>query len=148
MRSAPGPTSPADILPEPSHRPRRAYPPHRRRALRAAAPSGPLVPEPGRQVRCAAQRPRRAMAFDTATKQEIIKEYATTERDTGSPEVQVALLTHRIKYLTEHLKTHKHDHHTRRGLMLLVGQRKRLLQYLRDDDIERYRSLIQRVGIR
>ena len=88
------------------------------------------------------------MAFDTATKQEIIKEYASTEGDTGSPEVQVALLTHRIKYLTEHLKTHKHDHHTRRGLMLLVGQRKRLLQYLRDDDIERYRSLIQRVGIR
>ena len=88
------------------------------------------------------------MAFDTATKQEIIKEYATIEGDTGSPEVQVALLTHRIKYLTEHLKTHKHDHHTRRGLMLLVGQRKRLLQYLRDDDIERYRSLIQRVGIR
>ena len=88
------------------------------------------------------------MAFDTATKQAIISEYATGEGDTGSPEVQTALLTHRITYLTEHLKTHKHDHHTRRGLMLLVGQRKRLLQYLRDDDIERYRSLIQRVGIR
>lgn len=88
------------------------------------------------------------MAFDTATKQEIIKEYATAEGDTGSPEVQVALLTHRISYLTEHLKTHQHDHHTRRGLMLLVGQRKRLLQYLQSADIERYRSLIQRVGIR
>lgn len=88
------------------------------------------------------------MAFDTATKQAIISEYATGEGDTGSPEVQVALLTHRITYLTEHLKSHKHDHHTRRGLMLLVGQRKRLLQYLRNADIERYRSLIQRVGIR
>lgn len=88
------------------------------------------------------------MAFDTATKQEIIKEYGTTEGDTGSPEVQVALLTHRIKYLTEHLKTHKHDHHSRRGLMLLVGQRKRLLQYLQNVDIERYRALIQRLGLR
>lgn len=88
------------------------------------------------------------MAFDTATKQEIIKEYGTSEGDTGSPEVQIALLTHRIKYLTEHLKTHKHDHHSRRGLMLLVGQRKRMLQYLAGIDIERYRSLIQRLGIR
>lgn len=88
------------------------------------------------------------MAFDTATKQEIIKEYGTGEGDTGSPEVQIALLTHRITYLTEHLKTHKHDHHSRRGLMLLVGQRKRLLQYLQNVEIERYRSLIQRLGIR
>jgi len=88
------------------------------------------------------------MAFDTATKQQIIKEYGTTEGDTGSPEVQVALLTHRITYLTEHLKTHKHDHHTRRGLMLMVGQRKRMLKYLQAEDIERYRALIQRLGIR
>ena len=88
------------------------------------------------------------MAFDTATKQQIIKEYGTTEGDTGSPEVQIALLSHRITYLTEHLKTHKHDHHTRRGLMLLVGQLKRLLQYLQSADIERYRSLIKRLGIR
>lgn len=88
------------------------------------------------------------MAFDTATKQEIIKEFGTAEGDTGSPEVQIALLTHRIKYLTEHLKTHKHDHHSRRGLMLLVGQRKRLLQYLQNVDIERYRALIQRLGLR
>lgn len=88
------------------------------------------------------------MAFDTATKQQIIKEYGTTEGDTGSPEVQVALLTHRINYLTEHLKTHKHDHHTRRGLMLMVGQRKRLLKYLQASDITRYRALIQRLGIR
>ena len=88
------------------------------------------------------------MAFDTATKQEIIKEYGTTEGDTGSPEVQVALLTHRIKYLTEHLKGHKHDHHSRRGLFLLVGQRRRLLGYLQDVDIERYRALIGRLGLR
>lgn len=88
------------------------------------------------------------MAFDTATKQEIIKEYGTSEGDTGSPEVQIALLSHRITYLTEHLQTHKHDHHSRRGLMLLVGQRKRLLQYLQDVDIERYRTLIQRLGLR
>ena len=88
------------------------------------------------------------MAFDTATKQAIIQEYATTEGDTGSPEVQAALLTHRISYLTEHLKTHKHDHHSRRVLMLLVGQRKRLLKYLAATDITRYRALIQRLGIR
>ncbi|MDO5661229.1 MAG: 30S ribosomal protein S15 [Brachybacterium sp.] len=88
------------------------------------------------------------MALDSATKQDIIKEYATSEGDTGSPEVQVALLTHRITYLTEHLKEHKHDHHTRRGLMLLVGQRRRLLKYLQAIDIERYRSLIKRLGLR
>jgi len=88
------------------------------------------------------------MAFDSATKQAIISEYATGEGDTGSPEVQTALLTHRITYLTEHLKTHKHDHHSRRGLMLLVGQRKRLLKYLQENDIERYRALIKRLGIR
>ncbi|QNN83148.1 30S ribosomal protein S15 [Brachybacterium sp. Z12] len=88
------------------------------------------------------------MAFDTATKQAIITEYATSEGDTGSPEVQAALLTHRITYLTEHLKTHKHDHHSRRGLMLLVGQRKRLMKYLQASDITRYRALIQRLGIR
>ncbi|NMA77302.1 MAG: 30S ribosomal protein S15 [Actinomycetales bacterium] len=88
------------------------------------------------------------MAFDTATKQAIIKEYAIDEGDTGSPEVQAALLTHRITYLTEHLKTHKHDHHSRRGLLLLVGQRKRLLKYLQASDITRYRALIQRLGLR
>lgn len=75
-------------------------------------------------------------------------EYATTEGDTGSPEVQVALLSQRIKDLTEHLKEHKHDHHSRRGLLLLVGQRRRLLQYLSSVDIERYRALIQRLGLR
>jgi small subunit ribosomal protein S15 len=81
-------------------------------------------------------------------KKKIIAEYATHEGDTGSPEVQIALLSQRIKDLTEHFKTHKHDHHSRRGLMLLVGQRRRLLGYLADVDIERYRSLIERLGLR
>lgn len=86
--------------------------------------------------------------MDAATKKKIMDEYATTESDTGSPEVQVALLSHRISHLTEHLKSHKHDHHSRRGLLLLVGQRRRLLQYLASKDIERYRSLIERLGLR
>ena len=88
------------------------------------------------------------MSLDTDAKKSIIDQYATKPGDTGSPEVQVALLSKRISDLTEHLKTHKHDHHSRRGLMLLVGQRKRLLQYLQDVDIERYRALIQRLGLR
>lgn len=88
------------------------------------------------------------MSLDAATKKQIITEYATGEADTGSPEVQVALLTHRITGLTEHLKTHKHDHHSRRGLLLLVGQRRRLLNYVRDNDVNRYRSLIERLGLR
>lgn len=81
-------------------------------------------------------------------KAEIIAQYATAEGDTGSPEVQVALLSNRIAHLTEHLKEHKHDHHSRRGLLLLVGKRRRLLNYLQDTDIERYRSLIERLGLR
>ncbi|HLK95756.1 MAG TPA: 30S ribosomal protein S15 [Nocardioidaceae bacterium] len=88
------------------------------------------------------------MPTDVATKKKIISEYATTDGDTGSPEVQVALLTHRIAHLTEHLKEHKHDHHSRRGLLLLVGQRRRLLNYLQTTDIGRYRSLIERLGLR
>ncbi len=88
------------------------------------------------------------MSLDAATKKEIITEYATNEGDTGSPEVQVALLTHRINHLTEHFKTHKHDHHSRRGLLLLVGQRRRLLNYVMKEDIQRYRSLIERLGLR
>jgi small subunit ribosomal protein S15 len=88
------------------------------------------------------------MPLDNATKKAIITEYATHEGDTGSPEVQIALLTQRIKDLTEHLKAHKHDHHSRRGLLLLVGQRRRLLGYLQKIDIERYRSLIERLGLR
>ncbi len=88
------------------------------------------------------------MSLDVQTKTAIIAEYATKPGDTGSPEVQVALLSRRISDLTEHLKTHKHDHHSRRGLLLLVGQRRRLLQYLAKTDIGRYRSLIERLGIR
>lgn len=88
------------------------------------------------------------MSIDTATKQKIIGEYGTSEGDTGSPDVQVALLTHRITELTEHLKTHKHDHHSRRGLLLMVGRRRRLLQYIAKKDINRYRRLIERLGLR
>lgn len=88
------------------------------------------------------------MALDAAVKQEIMQAFATVEGDTGSPEVQVAMLSRRITDLTEHLKFHKHDHHTRRGLMALVGRRRRMLQYLQTEDIERYRSLIERLGLR
>jgi len=88
------------------------------------------------------------MALDANIKKAIIDEYATHPGDTGSPEVQVAILTQRIKDLTEHLKEHKHDHHSRRGLLLLVGQRRRLLGYLQDIDIARYRALIERLGLR
>jgi small subunit ribosomal protein S15 len=88
------------------------------------------------------------MSMDAATKQQIMTDYARSEGDTGSPEVQVALLTHRINHLTEHLKEHKHDHHSRRGLLLMVGRRRRLLNYLADVDIERYRGLIERLGLR
>ncbi len=88
------------------------------------------------------------MPLATDVKQRILTEYATVERDTGSPEVQVAMLTQRIRDLTEHLKAHKHDHHSRRGLLLLVGRRRRLLDYLRKTDISRYRSLIERLGLR
>ena len=88
------------------------------------------------------------MAITAAQKTQIITEYATHEGDTGSPEVQVALLTARIKYLTEHFKTHKKDHHSRRGLLKLVGQRRRLLRYVKDNDFNRYKSLITRLGLR
>ena len=88
------------------------------------------------------------MALTAEEKQDIIAKYATHEGDTGSPEVQVALLTKRIAYLTEHLKEHKHDHHSRRGLLLMVGDRRRLLDYLKGVDINRYRDLIERLGLR
>src|SRR3954469_20307880 len=89
-----------------------------------------------------------SIGTDAETKKQIIAEYATSEGDTGSPEVQVALLTHRISTLTEPLKEHKHDPHSRRGLLLLVGQRRRLLNYMRAEDINRYRSIIERLGLR
>ena len=88
------------------------------------------------------------MALTTEQKKEILAEYGLHETDTGSPEAQIALLTQRIRQLTEHLKTHKHDHHSRRGLMILVGRRRNLLGYLKSVDIERYRSLIERLGLR
>jgi small subunit ribosomal protein S15 len=81
-------------------------------------------------------------------KTRIISEYATKAGDTGSPEVQVALLTERINQLNEHLRVHKHDHHSRRGLLQMVGRRRRLLRYLRGNDVARYRALIERLGLR
>ena len=88
------------------------------------------------------------MALDPKIKTQIIEEYATKPGDTGSPEVQIAVMSRRILDLTEHLKDHKHDHHSRRGLLLLVGQRRRLLGYLQKVDINRYRKLIERLGLR
>ena len=88
------------------------------------------------------------MALTAEEKQEIIAKYATHEGDTGSPEVQGALLSKRIADLTEHLKEHKHDHHSRRGMQLMIGDRRRLLDYLKRVDINRYRSLIERLGLR
>lgn len=88
------------------------------------------------------------MALQTDRKAEIIQEFRTSETDTGSPEVQIALLTERIIYLTEHFQTHKQDHHSRRGLLKLVSRRRRLLDYVRKTDVERYRKIITRLGIR
>ncbi len=86
--------------------------------------------------------------LDAAQKQEIVKEYQRSDGDTGSSEVQVALLTERVRYLTEHLKVHRKDHHSRRGLLLLVSQRRALLDYLKRRDEDRYRTLIERLEIR
>ena len=88
------------------------------------------------------------MALTAEQKKEILSSYGLHETDTGSPEAQVAMLTKRIADLTEHLKTHKHDHHSRRGLLLLVGRRRRLLNYVQKKDIARYRTLIERLGLR
>ncbi len=88
------------------------------------------------------------MPLAAEKKQQIMADFATVERDTGSPEVQVAMLSRRIDDINEHLKSHKHDHHSRRGLLLLVGQRRRLLDYLKRKDIARYRALIERLGLR
>ncbi len=86
--------------------------------------------------------------MDAADKKKTIDDYATHPGDTGSPDVQIALLTKRIAHLTEHLKEHKGDHHSRRGLLLMVGQRRRLLNYVAKNDIEHYRQLIERLGLR
>jgi small subunit ribosomal protein S15 len=88
------------------------------------------------------------VSLDVEKKREIIEKFRRHESDTGSPEVQIALLTERINHLTEHFSIHKKDHHSRRGLMKLVGQRKRLLEYLRSKDVNRYRALIQELGLR
>lgn len=88
------------------------------------------------------------MALTTEQKKQILGEYGLHETDTGSPEAQVAMLTKRIVDLTEHLKMHKHDHHSRRGLLLMVGQRRGLLDYLKRKDIERYRALVAKLGLR
>ena len=88
------------------------------------------------------------MVLHVEKKEEMIERFKLHEADTGSPEVQVALLTHRISYLTEHVKEHKKDHHSRRGLLILVGRRRSLLDYLKNKDIERYRSLIGKLGLK
>lgn len=88
------------------------------------------------------------MGLTQERKQSVIEEFKLHESDTGSPEVQIALLSERINYLTEHFKTHKKDHHSRRGLLKLVGQRRRLLNYLRKRDVDRYLTLINRLGLR
>jgi small subunit ribosomal protein S15 len=118
------------------------------RCRRTAADPSARRDKPRRAAQQTSKGVRVSIGTDAETKKKIIAEYATVDGDTGSPEVQVALLSHRISHLTEHLKTHKHDHHSRRGLLLLVGQRRRLLNYLEKTDIERYRSIVQRLGLR
>lgn len=88
------------------------------------------------------------MAFTSETKKELIEKYKKHDTDTGSPEVQISLLTHRISYLTDHLKVHTKDHHSRRGLLMLVGKRRRLLSYVKRNDVQRYRSIIEALGLR
>ncbi|MFT9847809.1 30S ribosomal protein S15 [Aneurinibacillus sp. REN35] len=88
------------------------------------------------------------MALTQERKQQLIEEYRTHESDTGSPEVQIAILTEKINYLNGHLRTHKKDHHSRRGLLKMVGQRRNLLAYLKDKDVTRYRELITKLGLR
>ena len=88
------------------------------------------------------------MTLTVEEKQEVVSQFGKTDTDTGSPEVQIALLTRRINHLTEHLREHKHDHHSRRGLLMLVGQRRRLLNYLGRKDLDRYRALIKELGLR
>jgi small subunit ribosomal protein S15 len=87
-------------------------------------------------------------SFTTEQKKELIEKFRMHDLDTGSPEVQVALLTHRITYLTEHVKVHKKDHHSRRGLLMLVGQRRKLLNYVKNKDVNRYRTIIKDLGLR
>ena len=88
------------------------------------------------------------MVLSTEDKKKLINKYRLHDSDTGSPEVQVGLLTHRISYLTEHLKMHKKDHHSRRGLLMLVGRRRRLLNYVKNKDVNRYRAIIETIGLK
>ena len=88
------------------------------------------------------------MALTSTTKAEIIEKYKLHEHDTGSPEVQIAILSEKISYLTDHLRTHSKDHHSRRGLLKMVGKRRNMLNYLRDNDVERYRDIIAKLGLR
>jgi len=88
------------------------------------------------------------LVLTSTKKKELIDQFKLHDSDTGSPEVQVGLLTHRISYLTDHLKTHKKDHHSRRGLLMLVGQRRRLLNYVKNKDVQRYRGIIKTLGLR
>jgi small subunit ribosomal protein S15 len=88
------------------------------------------------------------VVFTTESKKQLIEEFRLHESDTGSPEVQIGLLTHRISYLTEHLKIHKKDHHSRRGLLMLVGRRRRLLNYVKFKDVNRYRTIIDTLGLK
>ncbi len=88
------------------------------------------------------------MVFSAQDKKELIERHKLHDADTGSPEVQIALLTHRIQYLTDHLKVHKKDHHSRRGLLMLVGKRRRLLNYVKNKDVKRYRSILETLGLR
>ena len=88
------------------------------------------------------------MVLTSKDKKELIEKFKLHKNDTGSPEVQVGLLTHRISYLTEHLKIHKKDHHSRRGLLVLVGRRRRLLNYVKNKDVKRYRAIIEALGLR
>jgi len=88
------------------------------------------------------------VVFSNEDKKELIDRFKQHDTDTGSPEVQIGLLTHRISYLTEHLKVHKKDHHSRRGLLMMVGRRRRLLNYVKNNDIQRYRNIIETLGLR
>ncbi len=117
----------------------------RLQSVAAATVSLVHLTHPGRTVQLTKED---HVALDAAHKKTVLDEYRTHDGDTGSPEAQIALLTKRIVGLTEHLKMHKHDHHSRRGLLLLVGRRRRLIKYLREVDVARYRSLIERLGIR
>jgi small subunit ribosomal protein S15 len=93
-------------------------------------------------------RRKKKVVLSTQDKKELIQKYKLHDADTGSPEVQIGLLSHRIQYLTEHLKVHKKDHHSRRGLLMLVGRRRRLLNYVKNNDVKRYRTIIETLGLR